>query len=77
VADVALDLGVSAQAIHGWRRQERIGRGLERGTSALERADLAAPASSWPRSARSTIRSSNPGESGKRCAAAVIGAAAR
>ena len=42
VADVARDLGVSEQAIYGWRRQERIDRGLEAGVSTLERA-------SWPR----------------------------
>ncbi len=42
VADVARDLGVSAQAIYGWRRQERIDRGLEPGVSTLERAELAA-----------------------------------
>ena len=42
VADVARDLGVSEQAIYGWRRQERIDRGLDAGVSALERAELAA-----------------------------------
>lgn len=42
VADVARDLGVSEQAIYGWRRQERIDRGLEVGVSTLERAELAA-----------------------------------
>ena len=42
VADVARDLGVSEQAISGWRRQERIDRGLEPGLSTLERAELAA-----------------------------------
>ena len=42
VADVARDLGVSEQAIYGWRRQERIDRGLEPGLSTLERAELAA-----------------------------------
>jgi transposase-like protein len=42
VADVARDLGVSEQAIYGWRRQERIDRGLEPGVSTLERAELAA-----------------------------------
>jgi transposase len=41
VADVAHDLGVSEQAIYGWRRQERIDRGLEPGVSTLERAELA------------------------------------
>src|SRR5215203_7014023 len=42
VADVARDLGVSEQAIYGWRRQERIDRGLEPGLSTLEHAELAA-----------------------------------
>jgi transposase len=42
VADVARNLGVSEQAIYGWRRQERIDRGLEPGLSTLERAELAA-----------------------------------
>ena len=42
VADLARDLGVSEQAIYGWRRQERIDRGTEAGLSTLERAELAA-----------------------------------
>ena len=42
VADVARDLGVSEQAIYGWRRQEQIDRGLEPGLSTGERAELAA-----------------------------------
>ena len=42
VADVARDLGVSEQTISGWRRQERIDRGLDAGVSTLERAELAA-----------------------------------
>jgi transposase len=42
VADVARDLGVSEQAISGWRRQEQIDRGLEAGLSTLEKAELAA-----------------------------------
>ena len=41
VADVARDLGVSEQAISGWRRQERIDRGLDPGLSTLEQAELA------------------------------------
>jgi transposase len=41
-ADVARDLGISEQAIYGWRRQERIDRGLEPGLSTLEHAELAA-----------------------------------
>jgi transposase-like protein len=42
VADVARDLGVSEQTVYGWRRQERIDRGLEPGLSTAERAELAA-----------------------------------
>jgi transposase-like protein len=42
VADVARDLGVSEQAIYGWRRQERIDRGLDAGLSTVEQAERAA-----------------------------------
>jgi transposase len=42
VKDVARDLGVSEQAIYGWRRQERIDCGLEAGLSTVEKAELAA-----------------------------------
>ena len=42
VADVARELGVGEQAIDGWRRRERIDRGLEPGASPPERAELAA-----------------------------------
>jgi transposase-like protein len=42
VADVARDLGISEQAIYGWRRQERIDRGIEPGLSTVEKAELAA-----------------------------------
>ena len=42
VADVARDLGISEQAIYGWRRQERIDRGLEPGLSTQEQGELAA-----------------------------------
>ena len=42
VADVARDLGVSEQAIYGWRRQEQIDRGLEPGVNTVEPAELAA-----------------------------------
>ena len=42
VADVARDLGVSEQAIYGWRRQEQIDRGLEPGLSTVEKAELTA-----------------------------------
>ena len=41
VADVARDLGVSEQAIYGWRRQERIDRGLAPGLSTVEQTELA------------------------------------
>ena len=41
VAEVARDLGVSEQAIYGWRRQERIDRGDDSGLSTLEQAELA------------------------------------
>lgn len=40
VTDVARDLGVSEQAIYGWRRQEAIDRGLEAGLSSVEKAEL-------------------------------------
>ena len=42
VADVARDLGISEQAIYGWRRQEQIDRGLEPGLRTEEQAELAA-----------------------------------
>ncbi len=42
VADVARDLGISEQAIYGWRRQERIDRRLEPGLRTEEQAELAA-----------------------------------
>jgi transposase len=42
VADVARDLGVSEQAIYGWRRQEQIDRGIEPGLSTVEKAELIA-----------------------------------
>lgn len=42
VADVARDLQVSQEAIYGWRRQDRIDRGLVPGLSTGERAELAA-----------------------------------
>ena len=42
VADVARALGVSEQAIYGWRRQERIDCGVEPGLSTVEKAELAA-----------------------------------
>jgi len=42
VGDLARALEVSEQAIYGWRRQERIDRGVEAGLSTLDRAGLAA-----------------------------------
>ena len=42
VSEVARDLGVSEQAIYGWRRQEQVDRGLEPGLSTVEKAELAA-----------------------------------
>ncbi|GAA4551459.1 hypothetical protein GCM10023175_43310 [Pseudonocardia xishanensis] len=42
VVDVARDLGISAQSIYVWRRQDRIDRGLEPGQSSGEQAELAA-----------------------------------
>lgn len=42
VVDVARDLGVSEQTLYTWRRQDRIDRGLESGTTSHENAALAA-----------------------------------
>jgi transposase len=42
IAEVADDLGISAQTIYNWRRQDRIDRGLEPGMSSAERAELVA-----------------------------------
>jgi transposase-like protein len=42
VVDVARDLGISAQSIYAWRRQERIDKGQESGLSTSEKAELAA-----------------------------------
>jgi transposase len=42
VAEVADDLGISAQTIYSWRRQDRIDRGLEPGLSSAEKAELVA-----------------------------------
>jgi transposase len=41
VTDVARDLGISEQSIYTWRRQDRIDRGLERGLTSAEKAELA------------------------------------
>ncbi len=40
VVDVARDLGISAQSIYVWRRQDRIDKGLERGLSTEEKSEL-------------------------------------
>jgi transposase len=40
VADVARDLGISAESIYTWRRQDRIDRGLVLGLSSGENAEL-------------------------------------
>jgi transposase len=42
VVDVARDLGISAQAIYTWRRQDRIDKGLDPGLNSAEKAELAA-----------------------------------
>lgn len=42
VASVAFDLGVSAQTIYNWRRQDRIDRGETSGLSSSEQAELRA-----------------------------------
>jgi len=42
VGDLARALEVSEQTTYGWRRQERIDRGVEAGLSTLDRAELAA-----------------------------------
>ena len=42
VVDVARDLGISAQSIYVWRRQDRIDKGLEQGLSTEEKSELTA-----------------------------------
>ena len=42
VASLAEDLGVSAQAIYNWRKQDAIDRGLAPGLSSTEQAELKA-----------------------------------
>ncbi len=37
VADVARDLGISAESIYTWRRQDRIDTGLQPGLSSAEK----------------------------------------
>ena len=42
VADIARDLGISAESIYTWRRQDRIDRGLQPGLSSAEKSELTA-----------------------------------
>ncbi|KAA1004129.1 transposase, partial [Pseudonocardia sp. EV170527-09] len=42
VLDVARDLGISAQSIYTWRRQDRIDKGLQPGLTSTEKAELTA-----------------------------------
>jgi transposase-like protein len=42
VADVARDLGISAESIYTWRRQDRIDRGLQPGLTSAEKSELTA-----------------------------------
>ena len=42
VVDVARDLGISAQSIYTWRRQDRIDKGLEPGLNSAEKSELTA-----------------------------------
>jgi transposase-like protein len=42
VVDVARDLGISAQSIYTWRRQDRIDKGLAPGLTSAEKAELVA-----------------------------------
>ena len=42
VAEVAADLGISAQTIYVWRHQARVDAGLEAGLSTSEQAELKA-----------------------------------
>lgn len=40
VAEVAADLGISAQSIYTWRRQTRVDAGAEAGLTSAEKAEL-------------------------------------
>jgi transposase-like protein len=42
VVEVAHDLGISAQSIYVWRRQDQIDKGLEPGLTSAEKAELTA-----------------------------------
>jgi transposase-like protein len=42
VAEIAAQLGVTAQTVYNWRNQDQIDRGVRAGTSTRESAELAA-----------------------------------
>jgi transposase-like protein len=42
VADIARDLGSSAESIYTWRRQDRIDKGLQPGLTSAEKSELTA-----------------------------------
>ena len=42
VAEIAEQLGITAQTVYNWRKQDRVDRGLELGTSTRESAELSA-----------------------------------
>jgi transposase-like protein len=42
IVEVAKDLGISAQSIYTWRRQDRVDRGLEPDLDSGEKAELTA-----------------------------------
>jgi transposase len=42
VAEVAADLGISAQVIYTWRKQDRIDSGKQSGLTSTDRAELVA-----------------------------------
>jgi len=42
VAEIAVQLGMTAQTVYNWRNQDQIDRGLRAGVSTSESAELAA-----------------------------------
>jgi transposase len=42
VVEIAEQLGITAQTVYNWRKQDRVDRGLESGTSTSESAELMA-----------------------------------
>jgi len=42
IVDLARDLGISAQSIYTWRRQNRVDKGLEPGLNSAEKSELTA-----------------------------------